>query len=81
LWPGPDNVTKFILACAEPFFENKTMTADFHDFLWQCDDSLKKDESNDGVKFLCHNSKDKPFNHEYWNSDIKISQPLSLLLF
>jgi hypothetical protein len=36
--------------------------ADFHDFLWQRDDSLRRDESNDGVKFLCHNSKDNPFN-------------------
>jgi hypothetical protein len=37
------------------------MTVDFHYFLWQRDDSLRKDESNDGVKFLCHNSKDNPF--------------------
>jgi hypothetical protein len=43
------------------------MTVDFHYFLWQRDDSLRKDESNDGVKFLCYNSKDNPFNALLFN--------------
>ncbi len=42
---------------------------DFHDFLWQRGDSLRKDESNDRVKFLCHNSKDNPFKPRIVYSD------------
>ncbi len=38
-------------------------------FLWQRDGSLMKDESNDGVKFLCHNSKDNTFKQRIVYSD------------
>jgi hypothetical protein len=43
-------------------FSVKTkMVAEVQDFLFRCDNSLRKDESNDVVKPQCHFSNNSPF--------------------